>query len=80
LRLEANREFTLQEHAVVPYFNFEWFGDSRYDGLARTLAQAGAEVTLSPRFRFEVYFAHQTDRQPSTSQMNALGVVGKWYF
>jgi hypothetical protein len=80
VRLEANREFTWREHSVAPYFNVECFYDTRYNGWARTLYQAGPEVTLNRHFRFELYLAHQADRLPKQSSLNAGGVVAKWYY
>jgi hypothetical protein len=79
-RIEANREFTVAEHAVVPYFNFEWFYDTRYDGWSRTLFQGGVEVTLNEHFRFELYLGRQEDELPHDKDLNALGVVAKWYY
>ena len=79
-RIVATREFTVLDHKVVPYFNVEWFYDTRYDGWARTLYQLGPEVTLSKHFRFEIYLARQEDRLPDDSSTNAFGVVAKWYF
>ena len=79
-RMELTREWTVAGHAVVPYFNVEWFYDTRYDGWARTLVQAGPEVTLNKRLRFEVFLARQTDHLPSVSRLNAFGVVVKGYF
>ena len=79
-RLEATREFTVRDHAVVPYFNVESFYDTRYDGWARTLWQAGTEVTVNQHFRYEIYLARQTDRLPSEESLNALGGVVKWYY
>jgi hypothetical protein len=79
-RFEATREFTVLEHMVVPYFNVEWFYDTRYSAWARTLYQAGAEVTVSKPFRYEVFLARQNDRRPSDATLNALGIVAKWYF
>lgn len=79
-RLEATREFTVLEHTVVPYFNVEWFYDTRYDSWARTLYQAGTEITVDKRFRYEVFMARQNDRRPSEATLNAIGLVGKWYF
>jgi hypothetical protein len=79
-KLEASREFTLVEHTVMPYLNCEWFRDSRYDGLARTVAQGGAELTFSKHFRMELYLARQIDRKPSESTLDALGLVAKWYY
>jgi hypothetical protein len=79
-RVEATREFTVLDHTVVPYFNVEWFYDTRYDGWARTLYQLGPEVTLTRHFRFEIYLARQEDRLPSASSTNAFGVVAKWYY
>ena len=79
LRLEASREFTWLERTVVPYANAEAFYDTRYDGWSRSLYQAGAEVTASKGFRWEVYLARQVDRLPGRSALNALGVVAKWY-
>ena len=65
---------------MVPYFNVEWFYDTRYSGWARTLYQVGPEVTVSKRFRFEVYLARQETHLPSASVLSALGVVAKWYY
>ena len=79
-RVDATREFTVRNHAVVPYFNVEWFYDTRYDGWARTLYQLGHEVTLNKHFRYEIYVARQEDRLPSASSTNAFGVVAKWYY
>jgi hypothetical protein len=80
LRVEATREFNVAGHAVVPYLNVEWFYDTRYDGWARTLYQAGPEVTVNKHFRFEIFLAQQTDTLPSKSRLNAFGVVAKGYF
>lgn len=79
-RLEATREFVVLDHAVVPYLNVEWFYDTRYDGWARTLYQAGAEFTVSKHFRFELNLSQQTDTLPETSRLNAFSVVAKGYY
>jgi hypothetical protein len=70
-------EWVVAGHAVVPCFNVEWFCDTRYDGWARTLDQAGPEVTLNKKLRFELFLARQTEHFPSASSLNALGVVMK---
>jgi hypothetical protein len=80
LRLEVNREFTVQEHAVVPYLQIEGFYDTRYDGWSRTLYQPGAEIALTPHFRLELYLARQQERLPKTERIDAFGVVAKWYY
>jgi Protein of unknown function (DUF2490) len=80
LRLEVNREFTVLEHAVLPYFNAEAFYDTRYDGWARALYQGGAEVTVDKHFRYEIFLASQIDRLPARVNVGALGVVAKWYY
>jgi hypothetical protein len=79
-RLDFSRELAFRDHPLVPYFNFEWFYDTRYDDWARTLATVGAEVTATDRFRYEVYLARQVDRLPEPRNLDALGVVLKWYF
>ena len=79
-RIEASREFTVSERAVVPYFNVEWFYDTRYDGWSRTLFQGGVEVTMNKHFRYEVYLGRQNDHLPSDTSLNALGFVAKWYY
>lgn len=79
-RLEATREFTVHQRPVVPYLNYEWFYDTRYDGWARTLWMAGVEVTTNEHFRFEVYLSGQHDRLPEEESLAALGVVAKWYY
>jgi len=79
-RVEATREFTVREHTIVPYFNVEWFYDTRYDGWARTLYQLGPEVTVNNHFRYEIYVAHQEDHLPSKSHLDAFGLNFKWYY
>ena len=79
-RLDLSREFNVLDHAVVPYFNVEWFYDTRYDDWARTLATLGAEVTVSDHFRYEAYLARQADHLPADEDLNALGIVLKWYY
>jgi hypothetical protein len=80
VRLEGTREFSLFDHPLVPYLNVEWFYDTRYDGWARTLYQGGFELTVNEHFRFELNLSQQTDTLPSTSRLNAIGVVAKGYF
>jgi hypothetical protein len=79
-RFDLSREFAVRDRAVVPYCNFEWFYDTRYDDWARTLLTLGAEVTMTDHFRYEVYLARQADRVPEDKDLNALGVVLKWYY
>jgi hypothetical protein len=79
-RLEATREFTVVERAVTPYFNVEWFYDTRYGTWARTLYQAGTEITVDKHFRYEIYLARQNDYRPAEVTLNALGLVAKWYY
>lgn len=79
-RLEATREFTVAGHTVVPYANVEGFYDTRFDQWTRTLYQAGAEITLTPGFRFELYLARQDDHHPTNTSLDALGAVFKWYY
>jgi hypothetical protein len=79
-RLDLSREFAVRDRGVVPYFNFEWFYDTRFDDWARTLLTLGAEVTMTDHFRYEVYVARQADRLPEEKDLDALGVVLKWYY
>lgn len=79
-RLDLSREFAVRDRAVVPYCNFEWFYDTRYDDWARTLLTIGAEVTMTDHFRYEVYVARQADRLPDAQDLDALGVVLKWFY
>jgi Protein of unknown function (DUF2490) len=79
-RLDMSREFTVRDRSLVPYFNFEWFYDTRYNDWSRTLATLGVEVTATDHFRYELYLARQIDRLPEEQTLDALGVVLKWYF
>jgi hypothetical protein len=79
-RMEATREFVVLDHSVVPYLNAEWFYDTRYDGWARSLYQAGFEGTVSKHFRFELNLSQQTDKLPETSRLNAFSVLLKAYY
>jgi len=80
IRVDATREFTVLDHTVVPHFNYEWIYDTRYDDWARTLWTVGAEVSQNDHFRYELYFARQVDRLPEDKNLNAIGVVLKWYY
>lgn len=79
-RLETTRDFDVRDHAVVPFFNVEWFYDLRYDDWSRTLYQLGSEFTMSKHFRFELYVARQNDYHKVAASVNAGGVVAKWYY
>jgi hypothetical protein len=79
-RVEATREFTVRGHTIVPYFNVEWFYDTRYNGWARVLYQFGPEVTVNEHFRYEIYLARQVDRLPEQETLDAIGLVAKWYY
>lgn len=48
-------------------------------GRARTLLTVGAEVTMTDHFRYEVCVARQADRLPDEKDLDALGIVLKWY-
>jgi hypothetical protein len=79
-RFEVTREFIVLDHAVVPYLNVEWYYDTRYDGWARTLYQAGFEGTVNRHLRFELNLSQQTDTLPETSRLNAFSVLVKCYY
>jgi hypothetical protein len=79
-RLDLSREFAVHDRAVAPYCNFEWFYDTRYDDWSRTLATLGAEVTVTEHLRYGVYVARQADRAPEEKDLDALGVVLKWFY
>ena len=66
--------------ATVGGRQVEWFYDTRYDGWARTLYKLGPTITAGPHFRYEIYVAHQEDRLPSKSDLDALGLNLKWYY
>lgn len=80
IRLEVSREWTVAEHAVLPYFNAEAFYDTRYDAWARALYQGGIEVTVNKGLRYEIVLARQLDRSPAPASLNALSLVAKLYF
>ena len=79
-RVEATREFTVRDHTIVPYFNVEWFYDTRYNGWARVLYQIGPEFTVNEHFRYEIYLGRQEDRLPEHETLDAIGFVAKWYY
>jgi hypothetical protein len=79
-RIEFTREFTVADHTVVPFFNVEWFYDTRYGDWSRTLYQFGPEITVNPHFRYEVYMARQVDSLPNRTDLNAFGLNLKWYY
>ena len=80
LRGELNRDFNVAGHVVTPWLQAEVFYDTRYDGWARHLYQAGAEIAVTPRFRLEPSLARQVDLLPTYSGLWAFAFVARWYY
>lgn len=80
LRGELNRDFTVLGAATNVWLQGEAFYDTRYDGWARDLYQAGAEITLTNHFRVEPSVARQVDRLPEKSGLWAVALVARWYY
>ena len=80
LRFEVNRDFTVLDRVVTPYFQAEYFYDTRYDGWSRDLYQMGAEIGLTGHFRVEPSVVRQLDKLPSPSGLYALSFVARWYY
>lgn len=79
-RLEANRQFIVRRHPLLPYVSYEWYYDTRYGCWSRTQWKAGSELTLSKHLRFEAYVAGQKDTEPNKDSLLAFGLVAKLYF
>jgi hypothetical protein len=79
-RIEVNRDFKMRDRVVTPYFQAEYFYDTRYDGWARELYQVGAEIGVTRHFRVEPSIARQVDRLPNPSGLWAFALVARWYF
>jgi hypothetical protein len=79
-RGELNRDFEILGRTTNVYLQAEAFYDTRYDGWARELYQAGAEVTLGDHFRVEPSVARQVDRLPEESGLWAVAFVARWYY
>jgi hypothetical protein len=80
LRLEVNREFSAWGHPLTPWIQAEAFYDTRYDGWARALYQAGAELGVTEHFRLEPSLARQVDSLPGPSGLWAFALVARWYY
>jgi hypothetical protein len=78
-RIGVEREFNLAGVVVVPYAQGEVFYDTRFSAISRQFFQAGAEVELTKQWRIEPYYGRQADKQPSSSVVNQLGLVLKYY-
>ena len=59
-----NRDFNVLDRVVTPYFQAEYFYDTRYDGWAREFYQVGAEIGITRHFRVEPSLTRQVDRLP----------------
>jgi hypothetical protein len=80
LRGELNRDFNVAGTVVTPFLQAEAFYDTRYHGWARKLYQAGAEISVTPRFRLEPSLARQVDVLPAYSGLWAFAFVARWYY
>ena len=79
-RLEATREFSVLDHTVAPYINYEWFFDTRYDAWTRTLAQVGAEITIEQALPLRGISRRPEGRTANDESLIALGLLAKWYY
>ncbi len=79
-RIEVNRDFTVLDRVFTPYFQAEYFYDTRYNGWARELYQVGTEIGVTGHFRVEPSVARQSDHLPSSSGLYAFAFVARWYY
>lgn len=79
-RLLVERETDLGPVSVVPYASAEVFWDSRYDAWSRARYQIGLAVPVTKWLAPEVYYALQTDWQPTWKDVHAVGLVTTLYF
>jgi len=79
VRLAVEKDVMLDRRSWMFYADAEDYYDDRYDAWTRQLYRAGAEVALTGAWRFEAYYAYQRDSRSSTSPINALGLVLKYY-
>ena len=78
-RLGIERELSIRGVVTVPYAQAEFFYDTRYASWNRQLYQVGAEIELSKRWRVEPYVARQNDNSSSSSNVDRVGLVLKYY-
>jgi len=79
VRLGIEKAYTVLGTRVAPYARAEVLYDTRFDVWNRQIYQIGAEVTLTPRFRIEAYYALQNDTHTSPAHLDRLGLVLKYY-
>ena len=80
LRFEVNRDFTVLDRVVTPFFQAEYFYDTRYDGWARDVYQAGAEIGVAGHVRVEPSVVRQLDHLPNPSGLYAFAFIARWYY
>ena len=74
-RIRVERQTETDFVTLNPFLSAEFFYDSRYETWSRQLYSAGIEWTLSGGTLLETSYQRQTDSQPSTSAVNALGLT-----
>jgi hypothetical protein len=79
LRLQVEKSFVYQGHAVVPFANAEIFYDTRYRDWIRERYQLGAEIGLHPSWRLEPALAYQSDSHATPGRIYALGLTLKYF-
>lgn len=82
LRNRVQYEYATQlgEFLFVSYANVELSYDTRFDTLARYMAELGTTVVFSPQADVNVYFARQTNTKPERKNVNALGLILALHF
>jgi len=80
LRLWLERESQIGSFTFSPYAMAELFYDSRHQSFSRTRYQAGVSIPVTKWLVPEAYFLYEINRHPSTSYLDAIGLVVTMYF
>lgn len=80
-RLGLQQQITLSSgRTIAPYIRAEALYDTRYNAWNRQIYQAGAEISLSHRWRIEPYLARQNDSHSVTANVDQVGLIIKAFW
>ena len=79
-RFNLDRDVTVGNTALVPYFQAEFTYDTRYNAWSREHYQLGSEIGLTEHWRVEPYFSVDKDLEPKESYSNRIGLIAKLYW
>ncbi len=79
-RIQVEKDFHTEYLFFAPYLWGEYFGNFGNSSINKFRTQLGVEIKVSRKIAYETYWNHQFANSPEVSNVDAYGMVLKFYF